>query len=160
MKAQAALITEQGQANRTNSTNVLILLSDGDANQKNPGGRGAQQLIPTAEATNECAQAITAATAAKNAGTWVYAIAYGANTGGRTELRVAALTLPYYFGMYHDAAAIASDSTKFFSDTSAESGAGASCTSAARPITDLNQIFAAIAGDFTSARLIPNSIFQ
>jgi hypothetical protein len=55
---------------------------------------------------------------------------------------------------------IASDPTKFFSDISAQNGQGSGCTSAARSITDLNSIFAAIAGDFTSARLIPNSKFQ
>ena len=54
---------------RTGAQNVIILLSDGDANAS---------TAPTN--TNECHQAITAAAAATAAGTWVYSIAYGAKT--------------------------------------------------------------------------------
>ncbi len=49
---------------------------------------------------------------------------------------------------------MASDSTKFFSD---QTGSNNACTSAAHPITGLNQIFQTIGGDLTLARLIPDA---
>jgi hypothetical protein len=47
---------------------------------------------------------------------------------------------------------IASDSTKYFSDTS---GGDSSCTSQANPISHLSQIFAYIGVDASTARLLP-----
>ncbi len=136
---------------RANTTNVIVLLSDGDSNV--PSGQ-----ILTSERYNQCQQAITAAHNAALAGTWVYTIAYGAITSSSTSCKY---DNPAYGGSKAISACqtlqqMASDSTKFFSDTSAQGGQGAGCTSAARPITDLNQIFAAIANDFTTARLIRN----
>lgn len=136
---------------RTNVTNVIVLLSDGDSNV--PSGQ-----IPGNEQLNQCAQAIAAAQSAALAGTWVYTVAYGAITSSSTSCKY---DNPAHGGSKAISACqtlqqMASDSTKFFSDTSAQGGQGAGCTSAARPITDLNQIFAAIANDFTSARLIKN----
>jgi hypothetical protein len=51
---------------------------------------------------------------------------------------------------------IASSPGYFFSDYTA-TGGSSSCVSAAQPVTSLSQIFQVIAGDFTVARLIPNS---
>jgi hypothetical protein len=139
---------------RTNVTNVIVLLSDGVSNVPVT----TPKQIPTAEQLNQCAQAITAAGNAARAGTWVYTIAYGAITSSSSSCKY---DNPANGGTKAISACqtlqdMASDPTKFFSDTSAAGGAGAACTSAARPITDLNQIFAAIANDFTSARLIRN----
>jgi hypothetical protein len=52
--------------------------------------------------------------------------------------------------------AMASNAQYFFSDYAA-TGGDTSCTSAAQPTTDLNEIFTTIANDLTTARLIPNS---
>jgi Mg-chelatase subunit ChlD len=57
-------------AGRTNIQNVIIFISDGDANEYSGGP------------TNPCQQAINAAAAAKAAGTWVYSIGYGVDSGG------------------------------------------------------------------------------
>jgi hypothetical protein len=47
---------------------------------------------------------------------------------------------------------IASDATKYFSDTS---GGDVACTSAANPISQLSQIFSQIGVDASTARLLP-----
>ncbi len=139
--AQSALVTEK--ASRPNSQNVLILLSDGDAN-------ATASHLSGYPATQECHQAITAAQNAQAAGTRVYAVAYGsAASGCRTD---ASPTITPCQTMQQ----IASSASTFFSDYTA-TGGDSSCTSAARPITNLNQIFTEIAGDLTVARLIPDN---
>lgn len=68
-KAQAALVA-QGSAN---AKDVIIFLSDGDANAS------------SSESTvysNECQAGVTAATAAKTAGTTIYSVAYDSPTSG------------------------------------------------------------------------------
>ncbi|HEY3779187.1 MAG TPA: hypothetical protein VGL35_14135 [Rhizomicrobium sp.] len=47
---------------------------------------------------------------------------------------------------------IASDPTRYFSDTS---GCDAACTSQANPISQLSQIFSYIGTDASTARLLP-----
>ncbi len=128
-------------ASRPSTTNVIIVLSDGDAS-------ASKSNMVASKVANQCHQAITAAQAAAHAGTWVYTIAYGAPLSGcssdtnPTISPCAALQQ------------MASDSTKFFSD---QTGGNNSCTSSAHPITGLNQIFQTIGGDLTLARLIPDS---
>ncbi len=162
--AQAQLVNFQSSASpsRADSTNVIILLSDGDANAPSSQMPAGNQPTGVPTAYDQCKQAIAAAAAAKAAGTWVYAIAYGASTssaGSCSTDRPSRFGGPGGTGAIAACSAmqqIASDPTKFFSDTTTQ-GADPGCVSAARPITDLNTIFAAIAGDFTNARLIPNN---
>jgi Putative Tad-like Flp pilus-assembly len=71
--AQSALVA--AAASRPNSQNVMIFLSDGDADATSShlsGYASAQQ----------CHQAVTAAQSAKAAGTRVYSVAYGSPTSG------------------------------------------------------------------------------
>jgi hypothetical protein len=157
-QAQTALVAEQ--ALYTNTQNVLIVLSDGNAGatcttSKN-GICTAGDMVganttgsPAYPSTvNECHQAITAAKAATTAGTRVYAVAYGAEASGCTNDSPAITPCTTMQQM-------ATNSSTFFSDYTA-TGSSGSCVSASRPTTNLNEIFTEIAGDLTVARLIPN----
>lgn len=147
--AQTALSTAQSQrlsATGVHSTNVLILLSDGDANATSANMQGHS----SAAQRQQCHQAITAAQNAATAGTWVYAVAYGSGSSGCSTDTSPRITPCQTMEQ------IASSPSKFFSDYTATGGSSA-CISASRPTTGLNQIFKAIAGDLTLARLIPNN---
>jgi Flp pilus assembly protein TadG len=140
--AQSALVT--AAASRPNSKNVLILLSDGDANATAGNLSGYQ-------ATQQCHQAVTAAQNATAAGTRVYAVAYGsAATGCSTDTNPPITPC-------QTMQQIASSSGTFFSDYTA-TGGDTTCVSASRPVTNLNEIFTEIAGDLTVSRLIPDNL--
>lgn len=96
--AQAALVS----GGRANVQNVIIFVSDGDAN-KYTGGPN-----------NPCQLAINAATAATAAGTWVYSVAYGASTSATGSCVNDSPRISAYSTMSQ----IASDSKKFFSQPS------------------------------------------
>jgi Flp pilus assembly protein TadG len=150
--AQAALVAEQ--ASRPGSQNVIILVSDGDAEAKSTNmASGATSNGTYPSWVNECGQAITAAKAAASAGTHVYAVAYGAESSGCSTD-----TSGTYKGYTPCQVMqnIASAPQYFFSDYT-QSGSSSSCISASQPTTNLNQIFVEIAGDLTVARLIPDS---
>jgi hypothetical protein len=146
--AQASLLAEQ--AARPGSQNVIILITDGDANS-----RGAQ-LHPSATGSgnypswvNECGQAITAARDAAIAGTRVYSVAnWAPSTGCRTDVSGA------YKGYSpcQTMQAIASSPGYFFSNY--PSGSDATCLSAAHPDADPNQIFTQIAKSIESSRSV------
>jgi von Willebrand factor type A domain len=132
--AQAALAS----SGRPTAQKVIILLSDGDANASSSN-------VPAGKANNQCRQAITAAQAATAAGTWVYTIGYGALTSGTCSTDSPAISA--CSTLQH----MASDSKKFYSDTS---GGSTTCTSAAHPINDLNKIFETIGIDASKPRLL------
>ena len=138
--AQADLVAEQTTYPTTQ--NVMILLSDGDA-------EASSSQLSGYSTSKECQQAVTAANNATAAGTRVYAIAYGAEASGCGN-DVSPYKNPCYT-MQH----IASDASTFFSDYTA-TGGSSSCISASRPTTSLNQIFTEIVGDLSVARLIPD----
>jgi hypothetical protein len=121
---------------------VIILLSDGAAN-------GSVANMPPGKASNQCHEAIAAAQAATAAGTWVYSISYGSSTA--TNPSDCTTDVPV-ISSCSTMQQIASDSTKYFSDTS---GGSAACTSNANPISELSQIFAYIGVDASTARLLP-----
>ena len=106
--------------------------------------------MTTEKKDNQCHQAIVAAQAATNAGTWVYSIAYGASTSSSTSCSTDSSyrTLSACETMRQ----IASDDTKFFSDK-----LGGSCTSQAHSTSELVSIFQNVGTDMTSARLIPDN---
>jgi hypothetical protein len=137
--AQASLLAEQ--AARPGSQNVIILITDGDANS-----RGAQ-LKPSATDSgnypswvNECGQAITAARDAAIAGTRVYSVANWAQTTG-CETDVSGAYKGY--SPCQTMQAIASLPEYFFSHD--PPGSDSHCLSTAHPDADLNQIFTQIA---------------
>jgi Flp pilus assembly protein TadG len=135
IKAAQSVLTATG---RPHVQQAIVLLSDGDANAS---------AVPSGESSNQCQQAITAAHAA--AGTWVYSVAYGASSSSTSSCGSDTPHISACSTMQQ----IASDATRFFSDTV---GGTSSCTSAARSISDLVQIFINIGTDLTSARLLRN----
>ena len=157
--AQTYLAAEQ--ALYPNSKNAMILLSDGDATASCTTSLlgvcltgdmvGASTTTGTYMSTaQECHQAVTAAHTAALAGTRVYSVAYGATSSGCGTDTNPTITPCQTMRQ------IASSPGYFFSDYNA-TGGDSTCTSAAQPVTSLSQIFQVIAGDFTVARLIPNS---
>jgi Flp pilus assembly protein TadG len=145
-------VINEAQANfskLTGSMNVIIFLSDGDANagQSNfVSGTGSNYY------TNDCQQAVNAAQAATKAGTLVYSIAYGASTSptpGSCKTDTPAIS------GCTTMSEIASDPTMFYSDDADL------CQSTDNPnLTSLNQIFAAIGYNFTWTRVLPFSLYN
>jgi len=127
---------------RSGVQKVIILLSDGDASASSTD-------MPTAKKNNQCHEAITAAAAATSAGTWVYSIAYGASTSASGSCSTDSPSISACSAMQQ----IASDSTKFYSDTS---GGSSSCTSSANSISELVGIFQNVGSSVTVPRLLPN----
>jgi hypothetical protein len=137
-QAQAAL----ANSGRPTARKVLILLSDGAANASSSN-------MPSSEVNNQCHEAITAARAATAAGTSVYSISYGSTTSTNpSDCTTDSPAISSCSTMQQ----IASDPTKYFSDTS---GGDATCTSQANSITELKDIFAYIGVDASTARLLP-----
>ena len=121
---------------RSTVQNAIILLSDGNATAS--GGQISSSLQP-----NQCSQAVNAAQAATQKGTWVFAIAYGAlNSGCSSD-----------GGAYTPCSAlqaIASNSSDFYSDDAH------GCASSANPnLTSLTQIFQNISTKLSTTRLLP-----
>jgi hypothetical protein len=132
-QAQAAFPTS---GPRSTVQNVIILLSDGDATAS--GAQISSSLQP-----NQCTQAVNAAQAATQKGTWVFAIAYGALTSGCSSDG----------GAYTPCSAlqgIASNPSDFYSDDAH------GCASSSNPnLTTLTQIFQNIGKRFGTTRLLP-----
>jgi hypothetical protein len=143
------LLTSTG---RPNVQKAIILLSDGDAGAQSAVDISGKKLtnMPTGTVlgttSNQCRHAITAAQNAKNAGFWVYSIAYGAASSGCKE---DSPNISPCATMQQ----IASDPAKFFTDTSSKG-----CPSGANPSSGLVNIFQNIGTDLTSARLLPDDV--
>jgi len=129
---------------RSGVQKVIILLSDGDANASSSN-------MPSAEKNNQCHEAITAAQTATTAGTWVYSIAYGASTSATPS---SCATDSPAISACSTMQQIASDSTKFYADTS---GGSNNCTSTANSISELVGIFQNVGSSVTVPRLLPNN---
>lgn len=155
--AQSALIAQQ--ATSPGTENAIILLSDGDATA--PKTSYNQTVIPGANGSGsypsylaECGQAIVAAQAAATAGTRVYSIAYGSKPTGCTSDQGAG---PYPGISPCDTMANLASAPQYFYSDYKQSGSGSTCYSS-QPITSLHDIFAAIAADLSTARLIPDNV--
>lgn len=155
--AQAALVAEQAQF--PGSQNVIILLSDGDATAPQTEN-GYPSMAPQATASGtypswigECGQAVDAAAYATGHGTTVYTVAYGAEPTGCASDAAGGSHLN--ISPCNTMQEMASNPHFFYSDYK-QTGSNSTCY-ASQPVTSLNDIFAAIAGDFSSARLIPNN---
>jgi Flp pilus assembly protein TadG len=157
--AAAGAVYAEGLAN-PGSQNVIIILTDGDANASSgdlatstTGYSATSGTYPSL--VDQCTQAVTAAQYAASLGIRVYAVAYGAETTGCATDPTTSI---YYNNPCEVMKNMASSSQYFYSDY-AQSGSGidATCQSSANPTTNLDTIFTDIAGDFTLARLIPIS---
>ena len=137
--AQNALTTN----GRANATKVIVFLGDGDAS-------ASSQNMTSTKVNNQCRQAITAAAAATAAGTRVYTIAYGASNSASSSCSTDSPSISACATLQQ----IASDSTKFFSDTV---GGTSACGSSANSVSALTSIFTAIANDLSFPRLIPDN---
>ncbi len=155
--AQAALVAEQ--KTRPNTTNVMILVSDGNAG-------AAAAYVPSGYQYNQCHEAVTAGQAAAAAGTWVYTVAYGAEASGASSCPTdctpnstscATPTITPCETMEEIAATPTGgeNASRFFSDYTSTGGTS-TCVGRSQSDTKLTNIFKDIAGDLTVARLIPN----
>jgi hypothetical protein len=147
--AQSSLAA-QAAAN-PGSENIMIILSDGDANStKISGAQHSGNVYGSLD--DQCQQAITAANYASGQGTTVYTIAYGASSSGCASDKSGPLAGLSPCTAMQDMATAASD---FYSDATASQNKG-QCASGNS--YSLNSIFSSIAAKFTNARLIPNGI--
>jgi hypothetical protein len=133
---------------RPGATNVIILLTDGNAGAATGG-------------TKQCQAAVTAAWAAATAGTSVYAVYYDDNgTTGTCSTDTGSYTGSSPKGACYTLQQIASspsakpDPTKFYS-TDGTSAASGSCPSS-YAYTNIATIFTNIGNSLLTARLIPN----
>ena len=146
--AEAALEAESAI---NGAPNVMVMLSDGDANAVSKAMPGASTSSGTYPSTkNQCMQAVTAAQAAVTAGTTIYTVAYGATSSG-CSTDSSGITPCQVMQR------IASAPQNFFSDYTSSNGDG-SCISAAQGTTGLNSIFQAIGNSLGSARLIQDNM--
>lgn len=157
--AQSSLIAAKAAA--PGSRNVMIILSDGDANTPSSNITGSSALSSKdttpgnppyryGSANSECHQAIDAANYATSNGTTVYAIAYGSSGSGCSTDNVkqfSSTISPCSTLQLMSSGYGSGDKSHFYSD--------GSCTSAYK-LTDLDGIFGSIAAQLTHARLIPN----
>ncbi len=135
--AQSALLSN-GQAT---AQNVIIFLSDGDANAS---------TAPSSEARNQCHEGIAAAKDAAAAGTWVFSVAYAADTSASSSCSTDSPRISACSTMQQ----IASDYTKFFSDTQ---GSSNGCTSGAQSVAELVSVFKSISYSLLPPRLLLNT---
>jgi hypothetical protein len=157
--AQSSLIAAQIAA--PGSRNIMIVLSDGDANADPTNITGSAALSSKdttpghtpyryGSANSECHQAIDAANYATTNGTTVYTVAYGSPNSGCSTDTTAKFSSPITpcSGLQLMSSDYASgDKSHFYSD--------GSCTSA-YTISNLNGIFGSIAAQLTKSRLVPN----
>lgn len=144
----AAFKSSLGSAG-ANTQNVIVILSDGDANATS----GSE--IVAKEASQQCHEAITAAANAASAGTWVYSIAYAANTTGGCSTDTKP-SITAYCTMLE----IASNSKFFYSDTTPPSGACPNGEKGPAASANIATIFQNIGAGLASARLIPQSAYS
>jgi hypothetical protein len=169
--AQSSLANES--ATYANTKNVLIILSDGDAdsgggtNKCNlPGGycmlNSSGQPATNNGATypslqDQCAQAVAAANYASSQGTAVYTVAYGSpGSGCASDAKSKTNPTGTNITPCQTMQEMASQPSYFYSDSTA-TGGGACPTPPGTPDA-LDAIFGSLASQFSAARLIPNNI--
>jgi Putative Flp pilus-assembly TadE/G-like len=157
--AQSSLITAKAAA--PGSRNVMIILSDGDANADISNITGSSSLSSKdstpgnppyryGSANSECHQAIDAANYATLNGTTVYSIAYGSPSSGCSTdnaKQFSSIISPCSTLQLMSSGYASGDKSHFYSD--------GSCSSV-YDLTDLDSIFGSIQASLTHARLIPN----
>jgi hypothetical protein len=157
--AQNALVVEQAAriaAGQSGGTNVIILLTDGNANADS------EKMGPLKTASNECLAAVTAAQNAAAAGTWVYAVYYDDNSNGTCTTDTGNYTGPDPDGACYALQQIANvpganpgtyvnDPTKFYS-----TDVSGTCKSV-NNYTNIVDIFTSIGTSLARSRLIPSA---
>ncbi len=157
--------SENGSTANPQPQNVMIILSDGEANSTNfntsasANGAGNPAFSTTSgtypSSLDQCQQAVEAADYAKSAGTTVYTVAYGSESSGCTTdssnsppINIKNITPCQVMSM------MATSASYFYSDYN-QSGSSSTCV-ASTSQTSLSDIFTAISKDFLTVRLIPN----
>jgi Flp pilus assembly protein TadG len=184
LTAQAA--TELAANSNANPQNIMIILTDGEANAKAskmattdasgnpigtantfPAGGGATSYLTNYPSTyNQCQQAVAAANYAKAQSTLVYTIAYGSESSGCTTdtsgpqagITPCMVMSEMASPNTTDPATGAPEKVFFFSDYN-ESGSGSSCVSPGSSVTNINSIFQQIAGGLLTVRLVPETVW-
>jgi Flp pilus assembly protein TadG len=137
-----------------NSTNAMILLSDGGANSSKFAAGFSSSSTTYPSKIDQCAQTVAAGNYATNTlGITVYTVAYGASTNTSdcsTDSSPSITPCAEMLGA-------ASNASDFYSDATAQENSG-QCTSTSNPNLNLKGIFSSIANRFTAARLVPNSV--
>jgi Flp pilus assembly protein TadG len=175
--AQAALTAQAASETAINSNanpqNIMIILTDGEANANAskmnssttsgtaiattntfpPGGGATSSITNYPSPFDQCQQAVAAANYAKAQGTIVYAVGYGSESSGCTtdSSGPQANITPCQV-----MSEMASGPQYFYSDYG-QSGSGSTCVSTGNSVSNMNEIFSAISADFLLARLIPDS---
>ncbi|MGA8742039.1 MAG: hypothetical protein WB561_12720, partial [Terracidiphilus sp.] len=171
--AQSSLIA-QSTAN-PNTKNVLVILSDGDADSgsgsnncnslpgktcilNSTGGAATNNGTTYPSLQDQCAQAVTAAQYATSQGTTVYTVAYGSPSSGcasdvyNKKTNTTGTSITPCQAMQQMSSGWPADTTHFYSDSTATGGG--SCISGLAG--GLDAIFTDLAAQFSTARLIPN----
>ncbi len=181
--AQAAL-TAQAASERTidssaNPQNVMIVLTDGEANAKSskmatseangtalattsawPVGGGATSSITNyPSAFDQCQQAVAASNYAKSLGTQIYAIAYGSESSGCTTDTSGPQPNITPCTVMSEIASTNTATTVYFYSDYKQSGSSSTCISPGSPLTDISSIFGQIGGNFLTVKLIPESVW-
>jgi Flp pilus assembly protein TadG len=132
---------------RTGVQKLIIFIGDGDS-------VATTDSLPSSKVSNQCRRAITEAQAATAADMTVITIAYGAQTSTTGSSENCPFDSPR-ISPCDTLRQMASSSDRFYSDNT---NAGTSCTSAANPMSDLNEIFQHIGTSVgTGARLLPDN---
>ena len=148
---------------RANATNVIIILSDGDANGGQFANTGSTNLNSNGNypsSKDQCLQAITIANNFKSANqnNRIYVVGYGVASGGCSTDS----------GAKYNGASISACSTllamatpgDFFVDGSSTSCPGATSVTEDGVANTIGAIFTAIVDDLTIPRLLPNDATQ
>jgi Flp pilus assembly protein TadG len=181
LTAQAA--TETAADSSLNPVNIMIILTDGEANSTKiagtaangtktattstwPAGGGATSSITNYPSTfDQCQQAVAAANYAKSQGTQVYSIAYGSESSGCTTDSsgpqpnitpcqvMSQMASP---NVYNSSGTLTK--TYFYSDYN-QSGSSSTCVSTGTSVSDMAGIFGAISNDLLTVRLLPESVW-
>ena len=173
--AQAALTAQFNSEGGTSANpipqNIMIILSDGEANASSSKMNSSSNTYWNSSgyypsAVDQCQQAVAAAAYAKSQGTLIYTVAYGSESTGCTTDTTgapAASYLPAIAGVNEPnispcdvMSQMASGSSYFYSDYN-QSGANSTCVSTGNSVSDLNGIFSDLAENFMGARLIPDN---
>jgi hypothetical protein len=187
--AQAALTaqasTEIAADANLNPINIMIILTDGEANASSnkiagtaangtatsttstwPNGGGATSSITNyPSAFDQCQQAVAAANYAKSQGTLIYSIAYGSESSGCTTDTTGpqpnitpcqVMSQMASPNVYNSSGTL---TRSFFYSDYKQSGSSSTCVSTGTSVADINGIFGAISNDLLTVRLLPESVW-
>ena len=149
---QAELALEA--TDKSGMQNVIVVLSDGDAGSSTTNTKScptnSSVWCTGNEAKNQCAEAVKAAQGAAAKGTWVFSIAYDATTSTGSSCSTDSPKISPCDTMTQ----IASDTGKFYSDTSSGKGG---CPSTQSSLANLVQVFQTIGQALQEPRLLANN---